>query len=365
MNIIESFEVRDTVLGVDQGDLEGDFVKHIRYLNYTNEVVKIRDRSGFIVHLNPAYSANYTGKDGLVVRVEMHFNHNSAKINYERIIGKPQSERDILEVEFARKYVQMVHQLNRRMIFITYVLVEKEKLVKNSGQNFLTITDTAVFIGTGIENMDRVFCPGSEEEYLVRHEAIIQSSEESEYFNNDSLLYSVRVVDNTSEALPEYWSNVFNSIVPVRAQRCPGLRDGIYITTRTNNLDVAERSLEMEYCPIENRLKIDVPLYLSKEEAMNNYSHPERIFTSEQAREQAAKASKMEREEEMAKEKLKAERERQNNDRQRFEQEEKAQKRKNTFEMFKYGPMLINGIIVLVTLIVGFLTKTPIRPVKI
>lgn len=365
MNVIESFEVRDTVLGVDQGDLEGDFVKHVRYLNYTNEIVKIRDRSGFIVHLNPAYSANYTGKDGLVVRIEMHFNHNSAKINYERIIGKTQSERDPLEMEFARKYVQMVHQINKRMIFIAYVLVEKEKLIKNNGQNFVAVTDTCVFIGPGIETMDRVFCPGSKEESLIRHESIIRNSEEGVYFDNDSLVYSVRVVDNTSETLPEYWSNVFNSLVCIKAQRCAGLKDGIYITTRTDNRDASERSLEMEYCPIENRLKLNVPLYLSKEEAMNTYSHPEKIYTSEQAREQAARASKMERDDELAREKLKAERERQNYDKQRFEQEEKAQKRKNTFEMFKYGPMLINGVIVLVTLLIGFLTKTPIRPVKI
>lgn len=365
MNVIDTFEVRDTVIGVDQGDLEGDFVKNIRYLNYTDEVVKIRDRSGFIIHLNPAYSANYTGKVGLVIRIEMHFNHNTARMNFERIIHKPQEERDLVEKEFVKKYQQAIHQMNRRMSFVIYLLVEKPHLLKNNGQNFISVTDTAVFIGQGIETMDRVFCPGSEEEYLIRHESVIRNSKEAEYFDNDSLLYSVRVVDNTSEGLPTYWTNIFNATIAIKAQRMPGLRDGIYITFRASNQTVTERSLDMEYYPIEERLKIAAPLYLTKEEAMSNFSHPERVYSSEQAREQAAKASKMERDEELAREKLRAERDRQRYERERYQQEEKSTRRKNTFEMFKYGPMIINGVIVLVTLLIGFITKTPIRPVKI
>lgn len=365
MNVVEIYEIRDAVMGVDQGDLEGDFVKNVRYLNYTNEIVKIRDRSGFIIHLNPAYSPSYTGKDGLVIRVEMQFNHNTAKLNYERIIAKPQSERDVIELEFAKRYSQTVHQLNRRMNFVCYVLVDKSQLLEHGGQNYLSITDTAVFIGRGIETMSRVFCPGSKEEYLIRHQNKIQGSDESVFFDDISLLYSVRVVDNTSPNLPVYWCNVFNNAVAIKAMRDPSLADGIYITYRTNNQNSEEYSLDMDYHPIGERLKIAVPLHISKEEAMNTFVHPERIIRDEQVREQAARANKMEKDEELAREKLKAEKQRQQFEKERFEQEEKATRRKNTFDLIKYGPMIINAVIVLVTLIISFVTKAPIRPVKI
>jgi uncharacterized membrane protein YraQ (UPF0718 family) len=128
------------------------------------------------------------------------------------------------------------------------------------------------------------------------------------------------------------------------------------VINRESECTQRSSSLIAKYYCLGDFMKIeDFPLYRSHQEASENPSHPQVKNWKEAMSEQAAKTIKAETESQTAKE-------RQEQERVKFEQDMRSTKRKNTFELFKYGPMIINGVIALAVIIVSLITKTPVKP---
>lgn len=396
MREIKEFTIREAIIGADGRDLEGDFFKSVKYLNHTGEVMKIRERSGFVSNLNPCQSGNTAGVPCLVARIEMHFNHRSANDNYNRIVAIPESKRNAVDSQFLKAMTPAVRQY-RYITFTTFVVVEKADLLKNGGVNYLPVTDGTLYIGAGLGEVENEYPPGSEEESLKRLDARHKQSVDAEYYDSDGLMYSVRIVDNTSEVLPTYYANVLNNTVPIKAIRDSVMKNGVYLTHREPDLNKNDHVLTMKFFEIEDKLNCFIPIYDSRAEAAKNFSHPDREYMKNLAREQEAKADKAaseaakaareaekalrevekaQRDAELMQEKINAERARQEYDREKFIREEEAQKRKNTheeetqkrkntFDLIKYGPVILNALVALITLVVSIVTKTPPRPIKV
>lgn len=335
-----------------------DYCKTISYHNYTDEVVKLKDRTGVITKLNPATSLRYRGEAALVVRIKIQMNAESAIENRNRVLSTPAEDRTFLDRMILEKYSDVMYRNHQPLSLFVQLTVNKSKLKEDRGVTYVEFADAMVFIGQGIEQLQSSFIPGTEDYDLERISKEMLAEEEIDK-SGASFVFLVKIVDNESVILPEYWTNIANRVFSIRAVRDPRYQSGIYVIHREPECMGASRDLLAKYySPKQFSTVEDFPLYQTRSEAENNPSHPEMRNYKEMLAEQVARAAKAEAE-------LNAARWRAQHERAKQEEDLKQTRRKNTAESFKYVPMIINGLITLAMIAISLLTKTPVKPLKV
>lgn len=358
-NIIAPDDTRISEIGDFASDAV-DFYKNITYHNYTEEVVYIRDRTGVVAKLNPTTNLRWRGESALVVKMQLHMNHVTAQHNYERVIAMRAEDRKFIDKLFLQNYGEVQKRNNQALSITVLLTFNKTQLIGDRGVSYIDITDSLVFIGDGVRYVENSYVPGTVDAAIKRFTDEVQTDPEVE-IASEPFFFMVKIVDNDARELPTYWTNIGNRVYSIRAVRDPTCQSGAYVLNREAECNSRSSSLIARFYPLHDFLKIvDFPLYRTHEEAAENPSHPQVKNWKEAMNEQAAKTAKAEAE-------LRGTKERQEQEKAKFNQEMRNNKRKNTFELFKYGPMIINGLIALTMIILSVVTKTPVKvpPIKV
>ena len=365
-NIIKPDECRVSEAG-DFVPGQTGFTKTIHYRNYTEEVVYVRDRTGTVVKLNPTTNIRYRGESALVVQIQMHMDHATAAHNYDRVIAMRPDERSFVDKMFMENYGDAERRNMRPLSLSMIYTINKTHLIAGRGISFIDTTDTLAFIGPGCEYVDKEYVPGTNDHDISSFHKEMRETE-GVSFDPRPFLWMVRIIDNESPQLPVYWTNFSNRVYSIRSERSKTLKSGFYVINREQETEArSDNLIAYYYTPEQFRVAEDFPIYTSYLEALANPSHPQVKNMKDILREQAAKASKAEIEAGEARERQKRESVKHEQEKANRAEDLKAAKRKNTFELFKYGPMIINGLIALTLIIVSLVTKTPVKapPIKI
>lgn len=335
-----------------------DYCKTVSYHNYTDEVIKIRDRTGTVCKLNPVTSLRYRGEAALLVKIKIQMNAESAIENRNRVLAMPAEDRTFMDRLIVEKYDDAMYRNHQPLSMFVQLVINKSRLKEDHGITYVEFADAMIFIAQGIERIENSFIPGTENRDIEQISQEMIAEEEIDRSGN-AFTFMVKVIDNESAQLSEYWTNIANRVYAIRAVRDSRYQSGIYVIHRESECAGVSRDLLAKYYTLKQFSVVeDFPLYATRDEAERNPSHPEVRNYKEQLAEQIAKTAKAEAE-------LNAARQRNEHDKRKQEEDLKQTRRKNTAESFKYVPMIINGLIMLGSIILTLITKAPVKPIKV
>lgn len=337
-----------------------DYSKTITYHNYTDEVLRIRDRTGIVQRLNPVTNISYGGEAALVVKIKIQMNADSALDNRNRVLATPVEDRTFIDKLIIEKYDDLMYRNHKPLHLTVTLTINKSRLKASTGVTYVEFADAMVFIAQGISRIDSTFIPGTEDYNLEKFSSRVYDHDEIDR-TNSSFLFMLKIIDNESAVLPKFWTNIGNKVYSILAIRDPNYESGIYVISNESDCCGETSDLIAKAYTLQNyALMEDFPLYQTRAEAEANPSHPEVRNYKEQLAEQIARTAKAEAEAAAAKEKNRYEKQKQ-------EEDIKNTKRKNTAEYFKYVPMIINGLIALATILISVFLKTPVKapPIKV